>query len=262
MRTAAVTASAFPTVKFGVSSLEWDFKVLHDHLEKRREGGRSWGLLIYRAYPELADALKGKEPVIDAEHEFFSAVYARDKALFEGIAARFQSEWDRINADVMRALSEIVELEWARGTYISGYVSLIPFGPRNINERSFRVFYMAPTENMKATVIHESLHFIYFEKWKSVFPETDEREFNGPHLVWQLSEMVTEVILNDARLQKVFANRFQTYPVYQEMHIDGKPLLSYLQKFYDERKDFADFLKKSWKFVKENQDEIDRKFNS
>ncbi|MCW6160401.1 MAG: hypothetical protein LVQ95_04935 [Candidatus Micrarchaeales archaeon] len=262
MRTAAATASAFPTVKFGVSSLEWDFSVLHEHLEKDRNGGKSWAQLIYNAYPGLADALKGKEPAIEAEREFFSAVYARDRALFEGVAAGFQKEWDGINADVMRALSEIVEQEWPRGTHVSGYVSLIPFGPRNINERSFRVFYRSTIEGMKATAIHETLHFIYFEKWKSVFPGTDEREFNRPHLIWQLSEMVTEILLNDARLQRVFANRFKTYLVYQEMRIDGKPLLSYLQKFYDEKEDFADFLKKAWEFVKEHQEEINRKFNS
>jgi len=29
-----------------------------------------------------------------------------------------------------------------------------------------------------------------------------------------------------------------------------------LQDFYDNRKDFADFLKKSWKFVKQHEKEI------
>lgn len=262
MKTAEATASAVPKVKFGVSSFEGDFHILHDNLETGRKGGQSWAHLIYGAYPGLADALKGGEPTMEAERRFFSAVHTKEEALFEATAARFQDEWDAINDDAMRALSEIVEQDWPKGTHVSGYVSLIPFGPRTINERSFRIYYKATAQNMKATVVHELLHFIYFEKWKAVFPETNEREFNRPYLVWQLSEMVTEILLNDARLQKVFAHRFHTYPFYQKMQIDGKPLLSYLQGFYDGREDFADFLKKSLDFVKEHQEEINRNFNS
>ena len=68
---------------------------------------------------------------------------------------------------------------------------------------------------MKSVAIHEILHFIYFEKWKKVFPKTQEKEFDAPHLVWQLSEMVPGIILNDKRVQNVFKYKFDSYKEYE-----------------------------------------------
>ena len=68
--------------------------------------------------------------------------------------------------------------------------------------------------------------------------------------------MVPGIILNDKRIQKVFKHKFDSYKEYGNFKLNGKPLLSYLQDFYDGRKDFADFLKKSWKFVKKHKKEI------
>lgn len=57
---------------------------------------------------------------------------------------------------------------------------------------------------MKAVSLHEILHFIYFEKWKQIFPQTNEKEFECPGLVWELSEMVPPIVLSDERMQKIF----------------------------------------------------------
>jgi hypothetical protein len=70
--------------------------------------------------------------------------------------------------------------------------------------------------------------------------------------------MVPGIILNDKKIQKILKYKFPSYREYQNLTINGKPLLSYLQKFYDNRKDFEDFLKKSWKFVKKHEKEINK----
>jgi len=100
------------------------------------------------------------------------------------------------------------------------------------------------------------LHFVYFKKWHKIFPKTKHREFDSPYLVWHLSEMVPAIVLNDSRLQKIFKYKFGSYDIYENAILDKKPLLSYLQKFYDNRKDFEDFLKNSWDFTKENKEFI------
>jgi hypothetical protein len=57
--------------------------------------------------------------------------------------------------------------------------------------------------------------------------------------------MVTGTVLNDKLIQNVFKNKFPSYIEYENFKIKGKPILSYLQEMYDNRKDFSDFLKKS-----------------
>jgi hypothetical protein len=61
--------------------------------------------------------------------------------------------------------------------------------------------------------LHEILHFIWFEKWKEIFPEHNKKEFESPHLAWKLSEMVPLAILSDSRIQNIFRHK---PPVYNE----------------------------------------------
>mgnify|MGYP007055463138 CR=1 FL=1 len=42
--------------------------------------------------------------------------------------------------------------------------------------------------------------------------------------------------------------------------IKNKLILDILQDFYDERKDFEDFIKKSYKFIKVNREEFEKQF--
>ena len=157
----------------------------------------------------------------------------------------------------MLVLSEIVEQKWPeKDGKIIARVSLNPICPRYIKQRTFDVFYRQNARRMKSVAIHELLHFIYFEKWKRIFPNAKEREFDAPYLVWKLSEMVPKVILNEKRIQEIFKYKFDSYREYENFKLNGKPLLSYLQDFYDDRKDFADFLKQSWEFVKKHEKEI------
>ena len=104
--------------------------------------------------------------------------------------------------------------------------------------------------------MHEVLHFLWFEKWKQIFPETLEKEFDAPHLCWMLSEMVPKAILSDKRIQRIFKHKPSVYNEYVFAKIDGKPLLSWIGKFYHERKDFEDFVRKSWEFVNKYKREI------
>lgn len=248
-----------PKVEFGVPPLNKTFPLIHYFLNPIKEDW-DWSSRIYWGYPRLKNKLqnvKDKKKRKEIEYNFFKEVFLFKKPKLKRKKEYFQKEWNKINDKIMFVLSEVVEQEWPKkDRKIFAGVSLNPICPRYIKQRTFDIFYRDNSKRMKSTAIHEILHFIYFEKWKKVFPKTKEKEFDAPHLVWQLSEMVPKIILSDKKVQKVFRYKFDSYKEYENFKLNGKPLLSYLQKFYDNRKDFADFLKKSWKFVKKHEKEI------
>ena len=51
------------------------------------------------------------------------------------------------------------------------------------------------------------LSFLYFEKWKSLYPKMDRRKFDTPYIEWHLSEIVAPIILNDKRIQRLLKKR-------------------------------------------------------
>src|SRR3989344_4942719 len=194
-----------PKVEFGVAPLDKTFSLIHYFLNPVKVDW-DWSDTIYKNYPELKNKLQdvgNKKKRKEIEYSFFIEVFDRERTELEKRAKIFQREWNKINDDIMLVLSEVVEQEWSdKDRKIFARISLNPICPRYIKQRTFDLFYKQKPQYMKSVAIHEILHFIYFEKWKKVFPKTKEKEF------------------------------------------------------YDNRKDFADFLKKSWKFVKQHEKEI------
>jgi len=193
----------------------------------------------------------------NAAHKFFDDLFVLEKVALREKASFSQTEWDKINDNAMAALSEVVEQKWPNeDKVIRAEVSFNPISPYNLRSRSFSVFYKASPAGTNGTAFHELLHLIYFEKWKTVFPKTPESGFRSPHLVWVLSEMMPGVILNDERIQNVFKHEFRSNWDMMELKIKGRPAMSYIREFYDGRKDFEDFLRRSYAFAKVHEKEI------
>ncbi len=245
-----------PKVKIEIKSLEEDADFVSAFLFPRK-GEWDWSEMVYRNYPELKNGLQGTKSINQKKkkaREILKEIAIQDQGIIAKKQLEFQKEWDEINDQIMKTLSEIIEREWSsKDEFITARISLNPICPRFIKTRTFDIFYGKSLQEMKSVAIHEILHFIYFEKWKQVFPNTKEREFDDPYLVWKLSEMVPGVILNDKRIQEVFKWEFHSYQEFEEMKIEGKFLLEYLREFYKERADFEDFLKKSYQFVVRHQ---------
>ncbi|MDP3026496.1 MAG: hypothetical protein Q8N63_02220 [Nanoarchaeota archaeon] len=251
-----------PKVKFEVKPLEKYIDVMYYFLNPNKNSW-NWSKGIFREYPLLQQKLnliKVKNERNKIIYEFFKEIEEKKKQKLEIKKKEFQKSWDKINDKALKTLSEVVEIEWPKkDKIITGYVTLNPLCPRWIEQRIFDLFYKFNMKEMKLTSLHEILHFIYFEKWKEVFPKANEKEFDGPYLAWKLSEMVPRIILSDKRIQNILEHKPPVYREYTRLEIKNKPLLDYLQEFYDNKKDFTDFLEKSQKFIKRHEKEIDKK---
>lgn len=89
---------------------------------------------------------------------------------------------------------------------INASVGLIPVFPRYLDDFSFSISTGVDDWKLIETVAHETLHFLWFEKWKKMYPETPRRRFDSPYLEWKYSEMVTDPILNNKPFNELFDN--------------------------------------------------------
>jgi hypothetical protein len=256
-----MSSQKYPEVKFKPASFEHVINLINDFLNPKKEDW-DWSNYILSRYPILNEKLKDVKKISERKRitcDFFKQFILKNKRIMEKKASSFQKEWGKINDEYMKTLGLVLEIDWSRkDKKITALVSPNPICPRYIRERIFDIYLLSSVDYMKATVMHEILHFLYFEKWKKIFPKTSEKEFDSPYLTWKLSEMVPAIILLDKRIQKIFLHKPEVYQEYQKLKIKGKPLLDYLQEFYSNRKDFEDFLRKSWAFVKKHEKEVNR----
>ena len=158
------------------------------------------------------------------------------------------------------ALSEAFELD-ARSVFndLVGNMTMNPVGPRFLKARCFDIFYKNSERGALGASIHEVIHYIWFYVWNRHFGDRYE-EYETPSLKWILSEMVVESVMHDKRLSSINPyypreNGGCVYRYFQNMVIEGKPILETLDRSYREN-GIHDFMELSYRYCLAHEDEI------
>ncbi|MBU6426634.1 hypothetical protein KGQ27_00095 [Patescibacteria group bacterium] len=182
-----------PKTKFEQIDIGKETELFYDFMKSSR-----WSAVFDRVYPELREIQKeskDKDECLKRYGKFVEGIHARDKGAMLSAQEYVQTEWEKIGQAFLEVLSEHFETDWPEDRHeIIGYVSALPAYPRFLKDYSFCVGYKN-VANMIETAAHEILHFLWFKKWAEIFPETDKKEFESPHLVWRLSEIMDPIIL-------------------------------------------------------------------
>lgn len=163
---------------------------------------------------------------------------------------------DKLNL-IASAISTVMGEPWAPIDKINIWVGACPIAPRFLDIHSFLMPYHHDLDYMITTSTHEMIHFLYFKKWASLFPEHKPEMFESPHPVWVLSEILAVIIGNDARIKDVIGNKSELYPNWQEVKVEGQGLTEPYVQIHKTCEDFDAFLKESW--IK--YQELDKKHN-
>lgn len=161
-----------------------------------------------------------------------------------------KSEWEKVEKKVLEILSDIIQTDWLEKE-ITGFVSINPVCPRFLDTWGFSVTYNRKDSDI--IIAHEISHFLYFKKFKKIFPEIGKDKYEFPNKEWVLSEIITPIILNDSRMIKIIGPGAGFYEKHKELKIGEKPLTESIQELYTEfvinKNDFSEFIKKSLDLV-------------
>jgi hypothetical protein len=250
-----------PTVKFLMPSIPREVGVLTYFLTPDL-ASNNWRNVVFNRHPELEEMVIGltDKDEINKQCLWYVKKYRREhEADFEKSLKENEKLWKTIEKEYLETLSEHFEISYPRHRKVmKAYVSIIPIYPRYLSDWSFNVSHFVP-DRVKEIACHEIQHFMYFKKWLEVFPETKFEEFNHPHLVWRLSELIAPVILNEyPEFKKLFTRKQQTYKHFQKIRIKGKQPTTHLALIYRRHlksgNSFDEFLKEIWQFAKENEE--------
>ena len=204
-------------------------------------------------FPELAeiDRKLSQIEVYKIIEEVVTKDYSKYRLKIEKEVKRYNLLWTKYNDIYFETLSNYLDVEWPKTVdIIEGKVGLIPVFPRYLDSFSFSV--STGIDNLKIieTCAHETLHFLWFEKWKNIHPETPRREYDSPYITWQYSEMVTDPILNNKPFIDMFDFEEKGYDSFYKMY-DGESLvMDNLRQIYNKDIPINEKIDKGFDYVK------------
>lgn len=252
-----------PKVKFKLATIKREAEMLLVFCKPEKEDW-DWSNIIYKVHPKLKEILDGKKSseFYKLTYEYTKKFFNKNKGALGGLAKKYQNNWDKINDEYFRILSEHFETGYpSNKRYINAYVSIVPIYPRFLSEWAFNVS-STDQKSLIPISMHEILHFMYFKKWMEVFPKTKLRELDSPHLVWKLSEILAPIILNNNKeIQKLHKHKQGHYSEFEKVKIDDKTMIKHFEDLYKEHlkkhSTFEEFLKICLTEVQQNKGMIE-----
>ena len=163
---------------------------------------------------------------------------------------RYNNIWGSYNDKYFNKLTSYLNISWPHDKLIiNASVGLIPVFPRNLDDFSFSVSPFLDDKKVIEVCAHESLHFLWFEKWKSIYPKTSREEMDSPYLPWKYSEMVTDSILNSKEIKSVINIDEKGYDSFYELYDDDVLVMDKLKKIYNCECYIDDKIKQGYEYI-------------
>ena len=238
----------FPKVEFKLASIEDQAGIVNRFYARNDP---RWMPMFTQVFPELKDAINKSQ---NDEDKFIACktivekkIYSQREKLTE-TKLLLENEWGLINNLFLSTLSKHFETEWPTDKEtMEAKVSILPIFPRDLDTYSFYVG-VRDAEREIETTAHEIVHFLWFKKWKEVFPETPREQYEIPHLVWRLSEIMDPIILQcQPEIKELIKPKGWGYSSFEKIKIGDIGMTEHFKNLYlkcvDEGKSFENILR-------------------
>jgi hypothetical protein len=244
-----------PSVRFTQAPVDLEVAMFYGFLFDNDWG---WGKYILRKHPDLKRVLllKTEKERTAAVRTYITQYRKTHRAFIQRRLSIYRKMWKKRERAILRELSRIIETDWPKKRKtITADLSINPICPRFLKTWSFSlsVFPKKPSEAMMI-IMHEICHFLYFKKWKEVFPNANPRTFESPHPVWHLSELVAPIVLNDPGIEGILKPgeklRAGFYDEHKAIRIKKISAPAYFTRLYRRRSSFESFLREAEREMK------------
>lgn len=193
---------------------------------------------LYLEYPELKSQELNKGVI---------SLYEKENNQLESQRETAQQNWNKIENDILKEFTNILQKDWNLNT-VPGGISLLPFSTRDLREKRFDVYYKKDIKSILKTTSHELFHFIYFDKWKDIFPKTTIEDMDYPNPIWTLSEIVLPIMLNNSKVVDILNTKFNNYSMFEKEMFDGESVVEHIENIF-RKNNLEESLKKGNEYI-------------
>jgi len=240
-----------PKVKFNVMSLEDNIEVIKWSFYEDN-GVLSVHDYTIQYFPELSsiDSNIPKSEAYKKIEDIVTKDYIKYKEKIISETAKYNNLWNEHNDKYFEMLCNFFGITFPEKIkQIDAYVGLIPVFPRYLDDFSFSVSTNLEDQKLIEVTVHETLHFLWFEKWKKMYPKTPRRHFDSPYIEWKYSEMVTDPILNNYPFSKLFKFTEKGYDSFYELYDNDDLVMDKLRNIYSKDDSIEDKIEKGFTYI-------------
>ena len=199
-------------------------------------------------FPELRNI---KEDEINSTIEqVVSTRYNEQVDIINIEVERYSKLWEPYNDKYCEVLCNYLNSSFKEELdTIEVHVGLMPVNPRNIEKCSFDLDINMSDEQLIGTCAHELCHFVWFNKWKELYPDISEEEYDDG-IVWQYSEIVVDPILNSNNINDILKIECRAYDNFYKMMDDDKLVIDNLRDIYNTNDTIENKIINGYEYIK------------
>ena len=208
---------------------------------------------VIQYFPDLKESinLETKEEIYSNIEKLIKECYEYSLEKIKLDVKKYNDIWREYNDNYFSELAKYLNIDWPSDKLvIVAKVGLIPVFPRYLDDFSFDLSFSLNKENVVEVTAHETLHFLWFEKWKQLFLDSKREEYDSPHLVWRYSEMVTDPILNSKPINEVLKIEEKAYDSFYNIKDGNCKMMEKLISIYHSNISIEDKIIKGFEYIK------------
>ncbi len=253
----------FPKIEFTPMTLEENIEIVKWAFFEESEDLSVHNYTI-QYFPELGDINLNskKEDVYEIIKDIVTKEYKKYKQKIVDESARYNELWNEYNDKYFYMLTNFLGVSFPKNIKkINAHVGLIPIFPRYLDSFSFSVSTNLEDWNLIKVAAHETLHFLWFEKWKIIHPETPRSHFDTPFNEWKYSEMVTDPILNNKPFVELFQFTERGYDSFYELYDEEELVMDKLRNIYSTNDSVEEKIEKGYQYINYYFNKINKRDN-
>ena len=221
----------YPKVKFEIGSLEDNIEIIKEFYNDMKSNIK----FLYEGI--------NKNNIEEKVKEF----YNNNQELFEKNRKEYEKEWNKVSDDYFKYITELLNIN-PKIKDITCYILYIPTFPRDIHKNTFYVGTNMEKDFIISTIKHEITHFYWFKKFKELYKDIDEKEFDTPYIPWIYSEIVIDPLIHE-----------KAYDEFYELNYNGENVMEHLRGIYNKNIKIEDKIKEGYDYIKEVYKEKENK---
>lgn len=238
-----------PTIVFQSMRYEEEIELLSDFLYTSMCEHSLINITLFDKYPKLLNQFSKDSNYTDIYNFCYTYLKEDFDNNLQSIEQKIKNFQNMVTFDIIELLIVIAgkfETYW-KNTCITVKVGNVAFCPRWIINNSFYI--PSYIENFLEVLLHESCHFVFFQKLLEINPNYSFAKFEYPNLEWILSELLIDIILRNNLFESKTHSTIKAYDEFYQIKINGVNLIDCIKNIYNQQLSFEVKLQKSLSFL-------------